>query len=57
MRVKAIRGFYAAEYSRIIEKDEMADFDDARADELINLGLAENAGPVKKPAKKSARKE
>ena len=39
MKVRAINGFYDADLLRIVEKDEIKDFDEAKAKRLIALKL------------------
>lgn len=38
MKVKVINGYYDADLFRIVEKDEIKDFDEAKAKKLIALG-------------------
>ena len=40
MKIRVINGFYDVDKHRIIEKDEVANYGDSRAKELISLGLA-----------------
>ena len=43
MKVKVINGYYDADLLRIVEKDEIKDFDEAKAKRLIALRLVVEA--------------
>lgn len=52
MIIKVVNGFYDYDKNRIIEKDEIIEAADKKAEELISKGLAVE---VKKPRKKQEK--